>query len=393
MKKNELEKIWTKSFISISLTQFLVFVAFYTLLTTLPIYVIKDLGGSETDAGLVLTVMLVSAIIVRPFSAKLLDYIGKKRGLVLSVAVFTATCFLYIWVDQFTPLLMLRFFHGLSFGVITTATGAIAADIIPPARRGAGLGYFAMAMNLAVVAGPFIGLSLLQFISFKTLFIVLSFIMVGGFVSSILVHVPINAAVVKATGKFKLTFSDLIEMKALPIALISSLISLAYASILSFISVYSDSIGLSAAASYFFLVFAIVMLVSRPSLGRAFDARGAKFVIMPCLFIFAIGLVVLSFTNTALMLLIAAGLIGLGYGTLLPSFQSMAIQASPSSRSGHATATFFVFYDTGIAVGSSVWGAVVAGFGFQTLYILCAVLVIAVMVIFNFHQSKSTKPE
>lgn len=388
MKENNLQTIWTKSFISISLTQFLVFIAFYTLLTTLPIYVIDDLGGSQTEAGLVVTVMLVAAIIVRPFSGNLLDYIGKKKGLVISVAIFTATSFLYIWVDQFTPLLLLRFFHGLSFGVITTATGAIAADIIPPARRGAGLGYFAMSMNLAVVVGPFIGLTLLQFGSFKTLFIVLSLIMVAGVISSVLVHVPKKDTIVNKPVKFKFSLSDLIEMKALPIALISSLVSLAYASIISFISVYSNSIGLATTASYFFLVFAIVMLVSRPYLGRSFDSRGPKFVILPCLFIFAIGLVLLSFTSTPLMLLVSAGLIGLGYGSLLPSFQSMAIQAAPSSRSGHATATFFMLYDSGIAVGSFVWGAVVAAFGFQNLYILCAVLVLVVIVIFNMQQAK-----
>lgn len=388
MKENNLQTIWTKSFISISLTQFLVFIAFYTLLTTLPIYVINNLGGSQTEAGLVVTVMLVAAIIVRPFSGNLLDYIGKKKGLVISVAIFTATSFLYIWVDQFTPLLLLRFFHGLSFGVITTATGAIAADIIPPSRRGAGLGYFAMSMNLAVVVGPFIGLTLLQFGSFKTLFIVLSLIMVAGVISSVLVHVPKKDTIVNKPVKFKFSLSDLIEMKALPIALISSLVSLAYASIISFISVYSNSIGLATTASYFFLVFAIVMLVSRPYLGRSFDSRGPKFVILPCLFIFAIGLVLLSFTSTPLMLLVSAGLIGLGYGSLLPSFQSMAIQAAPSSRSGHATATFFMLYDSGIAVGSFVWGAVVAAFGFQNLYILCAVLVLVVMVIFNMQQAK-----
>lgn len=393
MNKHSLEKIWTKSFISISITQFLVFIAFYTLLTTLPIYVINNLGGSKADGGLVVTVMLIAAIIVRPFSAKLLDMIGKKKGLVLSIAVFTVTCFFYIWVKEFIPLMVLRFIHGLSFGIITTATGAIAADVIPPARRGAGLGYFAMAMNLAVVVGPFIGLSLLQFASFQTLFIILSIFMIGGVISSMLVHVPAHTVTVDKEPAFRLKLHDLIEVKALPIALISGLVGLAYASILSFISVYSDSLGLSAAASYFFLVFAIVMLASRPSLGRAFDSRGAKFVILPCLFIFAIGLVVLSFTNTALILLVAAGLIGLGYGTLLPSFQTMAIQTADSSRSGHATATFFIFYDLGIAAGAFIWGLVVADIGFHNMYILCALLVLVTIVLFTVYHSRSTKPK
>lgn len=388
MKNNQLEKIWTKDFISIAMTQLLVFIAFYTLLTTLPIYVMQDLGGSESDSGLVVTAMLLAAIIIRPFSAKILDIIGKKKGLVITVAIFTATCFLYIWVDQFVPLLALRFFHGLSFGVITTATGAIAADVIPPARRGAGMGYFAMSNNLAVVLGPFIGLTLLQFASFQTLFIILSIVMLGSLVSSLLVQLPAQEKVDQ--GKSKLQVSDLIELKALPVSLISGLVGLTYASILSFISVYAEALDLASAASYFFLVYAIVMLAARPSLGRAYDNRGPKFVLMPCLFIFAVGLVFLSFTSSAWMLLIAAGIIGLGYGTLLPGFQTMAIQTAHPSRSSHATATFFIFYDTGIAAGAFVWGLIVSGLGFQSMFLVCALTVLLTMGIFQLYLSKKT---
>lgn len=390
--KNQLEKIWTRSFISIFMTQFLVFVVFYTLITTLPLYVIQEMDGTEAQGGLVVTSILIAAIAVRPFSAGLLDRIGKKKGLVLSVSVFALTTFIYIGIESFVPLMILRFIHGLSFGVITTATGAIAADLIPPARRGAGLGYFAMSMNLAVVAGPFIGLSLLQFVSFKTLFIVLSIFMIAGILSTLLVHVKEPVGAETTVKKGKLSIHSLVELKALPIAIIASLISLAYASILSFISVYAESIGLAAAASFFFLVFAGVMLLSRPSLGRAFDSRGARFVILPCLLIFVAGLVMLSITSSAWMLFVAAALIGLGYGTLLPSFQTMAIQTAEPARSGHATATFFMLYDAGIALGSFIWGLVVSGYGYQSLYLVCAVLVLVVMVLFNMYYKKQQKP-
>src|SRR5699024_4963044 len=87
------------------------------------------------------------------------------------------------------------------------------------------------------------------------------------------------------------------------------------------------------------------MIAFRPYLGRAFDEKGPRYVLIPSLLIFASGLIVLGFTETSLVLLIAAGLIGLGYGTLLPGFQTVAIQKSDSHRSGHAISTFFIFYD------------------------------------------------
>lgn len=123
------QKIWTKSFISLALTQFILFTVFYSLLTTLPIFAIDNLGESESNAGLVVTFMLASAIIVRPFSAKALDLLGRKNTLIGSVTLFTVTTFLYIWTHSFIPLLIVRFIHGISFSIVTTATGAIAADI------------------------------------------------------------------------------------------------------------------------------------------------------------------------------------------------------------------------------------------------------------------------
>src|SRR5699024_11404205 len=102
------EKMWTKSFISLSLTQFLLFTVFYALMTTLPIYVIHNLNESESSGGLVVTFMLASAILVRPFSAKVLDILGKKTSLILSVIFFKITTYFYICLNTFT---LLQFFH------------------------------------------------------------------------------------------------------------------------------------------------------------------------------------------------------------------------------------------------------------------------------------------
>lgn len=392
MENKQLEKIWTKSFISISLTQLLIFTVFYSFLTTLPIYVTTHLGESQSSAGLAITFMLIAAIIVRPFSGKILEVVGKKKTLVLSIILFAVTTFFYIWIDQLIPLLTLRFIHGISFGILTTATASIAADTIPKSRRGAGMGYFAMSMNLAIVIGPFIGLSLLQFVSFQTLFIILNVLMIIG------IYLSLNVQIFEQTsqGNLKLEHlrmnrSDLIEVKAIPVGLISGLVGFAYASILSFVSVHAENLGLSSVASYFFLVFAIVMIAFRPYLGRAFDDKGPKKVLIPSLFIFSIGLILLGFTTTAFMLLLAAGFIGLGYGTLLPGFQTLSIQSTSSDRSGYAISTFYVFYDIGIAAGAYVWGLIVAYYSFGTMYISSGLLVLVTIVIFHMYLMKREK--
>lgn len=386
INKQARENIWTKSFVSLALTQFLLFSVFYALLTTLPIYVIVHLGESESKAGLVVTFMLLSAITIRPFSAKIIDLFGKKSVLVASVLAFLLTTIAYLFTNHFITLSLVRFIHGISFGTLTTVTGAIAADIVPPARRGEGMGYFSMAMNIAVVVGPFVGLLLIQRTSFLHLFIALSIMMVLSLIFSFFVKV--DEVLEEETALTTLKLSDLVEVKALPAAIISGLVGFSYGSILSFVPVFAEMKGLANVSSYFFLIFAVVMIVFRPYLGRAFDEKGARVVLVPSLTVFALGLILLSVTNTATIFLLAAAIIGLGYGSVLPGFQTLAVQHSGHKRTSQAMSTFFTLYDLGIALGAFTWGLISSQYGFQVMYIVSSIVVICTMFIFNYYIVK-----
>jgi len=361
---------------------FFIFLVFYSLLTILPLYVIDELHGTEGEAGLATTIFLLSAIIIRPFSGKIIELLGKKKTLIISVMFFGISSFIYFWVNDFYLLMGLRFFHGIWFSIGTTVLVAIAADMIPPHRKGEGLGYFAMSMNLAVVVGPFISLALIQWVAYSTLFMGLSFVIVIGFLCSFGIQVSEDDGV-EAKTSGRLTFKDLIEVKAIPISLVGFLTSFAYSGIMSFISVYAKFVGIFESVSLFFVVFAAAMLLSRPYTGRLYDRSGPNAVIYPSLIVFAIGLILLSIAQSVLLLLIAGTLIGLGYGALLPSFQTMSIQAAPKRRTGHATATFFIFYDLGIAVGSFVLGVVSSQFGFSALYIICSGVIFVTIVVYK----------
>lgn len=387
----EKRPIWTKSFVNISISTFFVFVVFYALLTYIPLYVLNELNGTATEAGLVISVFLLSAIIMRFLSGMILEKFGKRRMLLISVLLFAVSTILYLFVGSFTSLLWLRFFHGIWFSLLTTVAGAIAADIIPPERRGEGLGYYGIAMNLAVVVGPFIVLTLQQYVSAHIIFIVLAVIIIIGFLCALAVQV--NEEPYSKQPKHKLSINDFLEKKTMPIATVGFLIAFAYASVIAFISVYAESLGLIKTASFFFLVYAMAMLIVRPITGRLFDTIGPKVVIIPSIVIFGVGLITLSFTEVSWMLLLSGALIGLGYGTLLPSFQSLAIQAADKHRSGYATGTFFAFYDSGIAIGSVLLGLIAGIAGYSNLYLMLGVFVILVVFYYMWIASnQETQP-
>ena len=63
-------------------------------------------------------------------------------------------------------LAILRIIHGVTWAVSTTAVGTAITDIIPDSRRGEGMGWYGMAMTIAMAIGPMIGLSVVKIIHF-----------------------------------------------------------------------------------------------------------------------------------------------------------------------------------------------------------------------------------
>lgn len=389
MMEND-NQIFTKRFISLFFTNLSIFLVFYSLITTLPLYASGILDRTDDEAGLLVTAFLVSAILMRPFSGKLLDLYGKKRLLLISLLIYLACTILYVVFKEFTVLLGLRFFQGIWFSIATTAAGALAADIIPNKRKGTGLGYFTMSTNLAIVIGPFIGLLVIQYASFDALFIVLAVVVAIGSVLALTLNTK-DLTQPKQQQKFRLTFNDLFEKKALPLAIVASVIAFAYSSILSFLSLYAEQQDLLGAASYFYAVLAVAMIGVRPFTGRIYDTYGAKYVIIPSFMLFAIGLVLLGNADNPALLLTSAIFLGMGYGTLTTSFQSLCVQATAPERTSYATATYFTLFDLGIAVGSYVLGIVAVSIGYSAIYMVSAALMLGMLLIYSLIFARSAK--
>ena len=89
-------------------------------------------------------------------------------------------------------LLVIRFIHGIWFSILTTVTVPIANDFIPDHRKGEGMGYFVMSTNLAVVFGPLIALTVLQFTDFISLFAILTAVICLGFIFCLMVPIQEN---------------------------------------------------------------------------------------------------------------------------------------------------------------------------------------------------------
>ncbi|MGG0409220.1 MFS transporter [Peribacillus simplex] len=384
-------RLWTKDFVIVSSINFFITLIFYLLMVTLAIYAVNELDASTSEAGLISGIFIIGTLIGRLFIGRFIDSIGRKKTLFIGLIFFTLTTLLYFVDLGIGFLLVNRLIHGMAMGMASTATGTIVAQIIPATRKGEGIGYYSMSATLATAIGPFIGLYMAQHTSFQVIF---SFCLALGVISLItafFLYVPALKETAKVTESKGFKLSNFIEPKALPISIITLLLAFCYSSVLSFISFYAIEIDLVNTASFFFVVYAVAVLLSRPFSGPLMDRKGSNFIMYPAFIIFGIGLLLLSITTNSFTLLAAGFLIGLGFGNMQSSSQAIAVKLTPPHRMGMATSTFFIMLDAGLGFGPYILGFIIPVTGYSTLYVILGVVVIATSVLYYFLHGKKER--
>ena len=302
-------RLWTKDYISVCLTTFFMFLNYYYLLVTIPIYLIQDLDGNTAQAGLLVAVFYVAAILIRFVVGQWIASFGIRKVFLASLVIYLGAAFMYFFTTSLISLMILRVVHGIGFGMLTTATGTIIATIIPNGRKGEGMGYYGLMMNISMALGPFAGLlAINQWGSSMMFAISVASVVIGTF-TALVIKLPKfekKAATEKIAKRKAIKVSDLIEMSSMRISLVSFFFALVYASIVSFVSVYAEELQLTEVASYFFIVYVIALLVSRPFTGKWFDQYGANVIMIPSIISFALGMFLLSQASGAFLFLLSS---------------------------------------------------------------------------------------
>ena len=293
----------------------------------------------------------------------------------LSSLAFLVVTALYPFCHSIEALLFIRVLHGITFGIITTVKGTISARLIPASRRGEGISFFSLAMGLAMVVGPWIGLNMARHSAFSQAFWMCTAVAAIGIVLSLIVRVP--PVIRHADGSQpKLGFSAMFDKAAMPFAMVTFFMTFSYAGVSAFLALYARELDLMAAASNFLLCYAVFLMICRAFTGNVCDRKGPKYVVYPCLLAFTVGLVVLGYTHGSVSMILAGALIGIGYGSVTPIFQTQIISSVEPHKIGVANSLFFNAMDAGLAIGAFVMGLMVEGVGYRAIYLVGAVLVV-----------------
>lgn len=369
------EKLFNKGFISITLINFIVYLVYYLLMVIIAVIAQDNLGATLGQAGLASGIYIIGTLIARLFMGKKLESYGRKAVLRYGAIFYLLTTIAYLYIPSIGILYGVRFFNGFAYGTVSTATNAIVTAYIPAKKSGEGINYYGLSTSLAAAIGPFIGMILLSTTNFYTI-IMVSILMIAATTVACFFF-PVKNIVLtpehkKAAASWHI--DSFIEKKALFISTIAFFMGLAYSSVLSFLSSYAEVIHLVSASSFFFVVYALVITATRPLSGRIFDTHGENAVIYPSYLFLTLGLVALSFTTSAWLLLTAGALVGLGYGTFMSNGQAVSLKNCEPQRIGIALSTYFVGLDLGLGVGPYLFGELRHFISFQGMYLLAGIL-------------------
>ncbi|WP_049335298.1 MFS transporter [Staphylococcus hominis] len=386
------QRLWSKDFIFVTIVNLFMYLIHYMLIVTITQFTIETYHASESIGGLAAGVFIIGMLAGRLGAGRIIDHLQPKNVLIGGVIGSIIAIALYFTIHSILILMFVRFIHGIAFGFSSTATGTISSRLIPEKRKGEGIGYYGLSVTLASAFGPFLGLVLNNNLGFSSIFGISLISIVVSFSFTLLIkELPMNHEIITEEQSRPKGLSAFLQKEALPISCVIILVGIAYASILSFLSIYSEMLHLVTASSFFFIVFAVVTFVTRPFTGKIYDHFGENKVMYPVLLSFAIGLAILSMVSSPFLLLLSAAFIGFGYGTIVPTAQAIAIQQSPASKMGLATSTFYIFVDFGAGMGPFILGLLIPFMGYRYLYLAMAGLIIIAMILYFFVHGRYQK--
>lgn len=358
------ERLWTRGFILLSLSILTLSMSFYFLMPTLPVYATDVLGIDNSRLGLIIAVYTLAALLIRPFSGIALDLIGRKRILMISVWLFAIFFVSYHWAVLFLPLLVVRFFHGLQWGVASSAYFTAAVDIVPYRKRGRGIGYFGLAFNLAMAIGPAAGLYIMGDDRYTWLFMSGFGLSVIGAILLFFVKFP----PFQRPEHLKFSWKGLLAKRSLPVSINTMLVTITFGGVITFLALYAREQELSHYTGWYFTLMAIGMGLARIFSGQIIDRFGPRVISMAGISMGAVGFWLLGAIPLCSCFIISAVVIGLGIGIVVPAFQTMANNVVTKERRGVANSTFLTGLDLGIGIGSLLTGVLADMFSLSVAF-------------------------
>nr|BFD40587.1 MFS transporter [Pseudomonas sp. FFPRI_1] len=343
---------------------------------------ISGRGGNEHDAGSVISAAMLSTFVAVIGSGHLADWLGAARSVALFGCLLALASLGFALTPGFGPgLLVFGLTLGLGWGVFYTLGPILVAMLVEPAQRARYFALLSGSMMTGIGSGPLLGrlASALGYPLTSAFFIaaaasllgVLIFWRLGAHLHQRASHLGTAAARITWDGTVRVLSSRAV----FPILMVG-LGGCVFGGLSSFQTSYGPSRGVD--YSLFFLGFMSAAIASRMLIAgfvvkrdpyRASCLLSGLMVVSILLFLFAV--------DSSASYLLAAAVLGVGYGLTYSVINGLAANEAPSASTSQSLLLFSLSYFIGVFGFPLLAGRIIVESGIQTL--LFTVLGIALL--------------
>jgi predicted MFS family arabinose efflux permease len=346
--------------------------SFYLLLSVVPLYA-TSVGARGIGAGLATGALMLSTVVAELGTPRLMARFGYRPVFAAGLVLLGAPALALPASAGMAAILAVCVVRGLGFAIVVVMGGALVASLVPPGRRGEGLGLYGVVTGVPSVVALPLGVWLVGHIGYPPVF-------VAGAVAALL-----GLAVVPRLPDHRPEPTQSVGVLAglrtpavVRPAIVFSATAMAAGVVVTFLplTITGASGNLAALA---LLAQAAAATLSRWWAGRHGDRHGAARLLMPGVVAAATGMLVPVLVGGSAAVVVGMVLFGAGFGVTQNASLALMFDRAPTSGYGMVSAVWNLAYDGGLGVGAAGFGVVAALTGHSPALVLTAAVVLAAL--------------
>lgn len=361
----------------------------------LPLFALY-LGAGPEAIGFAVGISTVTGIFFKLPSGALSDIIGRKKTMLIGLFVFAFTPFAYIFIKDYSMLVLIRFIHGFATAVYGPVSMAVVIDIAG-GKKGEMLSWFSSVTIIGNLVGAPVGGFILHRMSadgpslseFQTVYIISG---IAG-LASLLIAIKLLAhgeRIEKGKGlkeSYKRFFSGIKEVVSDKRVFITSnmegLQNMTVGALEAFLPIYAVKVvGFNEfQAGLLWGIQVLATILSKPIMGKASDRYGRKPLITVGMLLCAVSFGSIPMLKDFYLLMLAAIVFGFGEAFVTSSSAALVADICKEKHFGTAMGTFGTIFDIGHASGPIVAGILIARLDYlYSFWIMAGILILALPI-------------
>ncbi|WP_163510854.1 MFS transporter [Fodinicola acaciae] len=348
--------------------------SFYLLLSVVPLFT-ATLGDSGAAAGLSTGLLMTATVVAELVTPRLVIRLGYRRVFAAGLTLLGLPALVLAFPSTMATVMIVSLVRGVGFAIIMVVAGALIATLLPPERRGEGLGITGMVACLPGVLALPAGIWLANVAGFAAAFTI------GG-VAALVGLLAIPWIPVTAPGDDK-PVGVLASLRTPALnrpAIVFATTAMAGGIVAGFLPLAITG-GSVAAAGLF--VQAAAATGFRWLAGRYGDRYGAGKLLVPGATVAAIGLLPLVVTHNPVTVLAGMAVFGAGFGVAQNASMTLMLSRVSPASFGSVSAVWNIAYDAGWGWGAAAFGLAATQLGYSPAFAATAALMLIIIAGFR----------